>query len=852
MAMFLSLPLHPALTQQFNGLDAESLRQQFFLVIRAWLEAIAQDTPLVITFNDMHWADTTSLQLLKYCLPLCDYLDILWILITRSERASPIWDFRYFLETEYPHRLTTLQLSPLSPEQSEEFILCLIGSDCLPHATIQMLVAQAEGNPYYIQELIRTLIANGTLIRESTLDEHANPIEVWRLTQEVTSISVPDSLQSVLTARIDRLSIKEQQVLQMAAVIGSTFWSKLLYGLASDFPDLTMHITALLRAQLITERGRVPDLGVEYIFKSNLVRDVAYAMLLRSQRETSHMQIAEFMEQLVGESLPTQPSSRFHAQYCSFLSYHYHHANQPEQELKYILKNAEYASKVYANAEAAQLYTQALQLIDQLENNETDQETGNVYNEQRFDVLFNRHSINYLLGDFTAMRVDAEALLPLAQVINNDIYKIDALLHQPSVDDFYTLSTIQNGLAMAQDALVLSRRIKDRRREMECLIALVNLKLMLNDISWHIPAEQALEIARELNDINYETRLLIGMGSVYAFGDQPERGVEYFEKAVSLAMNQALDDKVIQMSLLNMLGLEYERKGDYYRLLTEYQQERLSASREIGHRPLESQALQARGRIKAIYLGDYTSGLNDLEECRNIMKNTPDEVYVLFHIAHIHIAQANHIDALAALKMIQTIGEPCQDRGIASLKLLWIMYHNALGTRAATRSDDREVISQLTQALDLVARTRELTLNSPFVSIHYQMAAECQAVIAHLGLAQTEKDPILRQKHLDHALETSESAYEIYQLYGFVQIIECVSEEVFFRHNQALAANGKHDLALRYLQRAYDEMMNKLEMIPNDSYFRKTYVDQIPLHQEIRAAHAIRTGLLTQTAERVI
>lgn len=847
LSVLLGLPLTPTTEQQLSGIDitnidAESLRQRFFVVIRSWLESLAQTTPVIITFNDMQWADTTSLELLKYCLPLCEYLDVLWIILSRPERTAPIWDFRYYLETEYPHRLTTLQLKPFTPEQSEEFIYHLIGRDCLPDETIDILVSQAEGNPYYIQELIRTLIANGTLVPERKIDEYGQQNEKWRLTEKITAISVPDTLQSVLTSRIDKLSFEEQQVLQLASVIGTTFWSKILYGFSSEFHDLPAHITALLRAQFITERGRVPDLGEEYIFKSNLIRDVAYTRLLRSQREYYHLQIAKLMEQLLFETTSINTSAQNYTQYSSFLAYHYFSANRPEQELTYVLKSADNASKIYANAEALKLYSRALKIIEQLERSTSEPGKLKYYKEQKFIALYNRHRIAFLLGDFSSMVTDAEELLPLAQHLKNEKYIIDALLHQPGVGEFLTQVKAEQGLAHAEKALEIARAIKDERREMESLITIVNLKLALNDSSWHALAEQALSIAHALRDINLELRLLIGIGGVLAFGDQPETSQEYFDRAVALAMNNVVDDKVIQMSLLNMLGLEYERKGDYHRLLTEYQQERLNVSREIGHRPLESQALQACGRIKAIYLGDYAAGLDDLDVCRTIMHNTPDEVYVLFHIVQIHIAQANHIDALATLKAIRTIGEPCHARGIASLQLLWIMYHNARGTRAATRGDTEEVVNQLSQALALADSARTLAQTSPFVSAQYKMAVECQAALAHLGLAQNANDTSTRTRELKKALALSEAAYQIYQLFGYVQIIETVSEEVLYIHSQVLAANGQNELSSRFLQRAYDEMMRKYALLPGDSHYRKTYLDQIPMHQQIRASLATRAG----------
>jgi len=117
------------------------------------------------------------------------------------------------------------------------------------------------------------------------------------------------------------------------------------------------------------------------------------------------------------------------------------------------------------------------------------------------------------------------------------------------------------------------------------------------------------------------------------------------------------------------------------------------------------------------------------------------------------------------------------------------------------------------------------------------MAAACESAAAHLGLAEYVADEAECQTHLRQALESSQAALDIYQHFGFVQIIECISEEILYRHGLALAANGREAEAAEYLQRAYDEMMRKHDLIPPDSPFRHTYLENIPLHRDIRAAY---------------
>jgi hypothetical protein len=266
---------------------------------------------------------------------------------------------------------------------------------------------------------------------------------------------------------------------------------------------------------------------------------------------------------------------------------------------------------------------------------------------------------------------------------------------------------------------------------------------------------------------------------------------------------------------------------------------------------MESQALQACGRIAGIYLGDYGAAHSALEECRRILGETRDEIYPLFHIAQIQTAQADHEGARETLTTIRQIGEPVQERAQASLHLVEAMLHNAEGARAATRGDREEVATALQSALRRTDDVITLADCSPLVSQQYEMAAQCKAAVAHLGLAQIAADQEAERACLTSALQAAETAYEIYQLFGFCQVVECVSEEVFFRYSQALAANDEQEMAVRFLRRAYDEMMRKYTLIPPDSHFRRTYLEQVPLHREIRAAYATRVGSILTEAGQV-
>jgi class 3 adenylate cyclase len=819
LATFLGLPLEEAFTEKIRHLDGEGLRQRFFLAIRSWVEAISASGPVVLAFSDMQWVDDSSLDLLKYCLPVCDSESLLCLLSFRPEREASIWEFYHYLEAEYPHRLTSVELLPLTQAQSLKLIHHLIGSETLPEETSSLIIRNAGGNPYYILELIRALIAKGVLNCDADNSE-------WRLMRAVTTLDLPNSLQRLLLARIDRLSTQQRLVLQIAATIGPVFWLNMVQSLLGEPETLKTDLAALQRAQLIQESGRVPELGMQYFFKSPLVRETVYDSLLSTQRTAYHLRAAEYLENLISPDVLRE--------YDGMLAYHYRGAGNHRKELFYTFLAAEQERKIYSNVEALQDYTRAIELLDILEREMQPKGKNRSIQTQRFEALHGRRQVNFQLGQFEAARADTEALLPLARQMDDDpIWLIDALLAQAdiSTDNRQELAP---GLQMAEEALVLAQQLGDDRREMRSLIRIANARFTLRDPAWRELAERALALARQLGDLKAEVNLLLGIGGKYGMDDLP-RSREYLRAA--LVRLETLNDKATKLPLLQAIGQQFERDGDYYRQLTEYELEHLRLSREIGHRVAEGNALMFCGQIQALYLGDYETGLEMETQSLHIWENMTGRIFPLIRITQIQTAQGQYTEALATLEMARPLGEKVvYDIGRAGLGLVTVILYNALGDE-----------QHLQEALEITSQIQQMAADN-LVSRQYQMAAACETSLAHLKLAQSltenESGDAERQAYLVKALESSQTALNLYEQFGFVQIVECTSEEILFRHSQALMANNHEAEAIEFLKRAYEEMMRKHDLIPANTPFRKTYLENLQLHRDIQAGYASQNANL--------
>jgi hypothetical protein len=291
------------------------------------------------------------------------------------------------------------------------------------------------------------------------------------------------------------------------------------------------------------------------------------------------------------------------------------------------------------------------------------------------------------------------------------------------------------------------------------------------------------------------------------------------------------------------MGLELERKGNYYHLLKDHHEKRLQISLEIGYKQGEVSALTSCGQVQGVYLGDYDGGITWLEAAKYKAIELSQIVMAELCLVQIFVALERFEKARTTLRMVEQVGEEDLFYNVrAGLLLIKAVFYNHVGT---SEFDFEKVLEYTCLAEDLIAE-------NPMISRQFSMAASCQAVYAHLKLSQMGSDPTTRQNHLGLALQSSKNARNIFEAFGFTQTIVCTSEEVNYCHYLALAANNMQEEARDYLFLAYKEMMRKYELIPWESEFRRTFLENIPLHREILASYTLTLGLKKHKAKDIM
>jgi len=321
-------PLTAALTPEQRHDRAQEL-------VEALLVADASERPLMLIIDDLHWADASSLDLLARLLRRAPQVPLLLLLGYRMEPpiAEP------WRELDYCARI---EVRELSPESSIDLMRALLRGE--PPAELTTLIERTQGNPFFVEEVVRGLVESGTLARDTS---------GWQLTRALDESAVPDSIEGVITARLDRLEDRSREVLQVAAVVGRRFPYPVLSGVVARRDELRDQLQQLSEAELILPEEIERDLA--YLFRHALTRDVAYEAILYARRRELHRRVARRIEELNPERLDEQ---------LALLARHYVLAEEWEPAFDYHLRAGRQAQGRYANREAITLYERALQIVD--------------------------------------------------------------------------------------------------------------------------------------------------------------------------------------------------------------------------------------------------------------------------------------------------------------------------------------------------------------------------------------------------------------------------------------------------------------------------------------------------------
>jgi class 3 adenylate cyclase/tetratricopeptide (TPR) repeat protein len=342
VAILMGMKLSGRHAQRTKGIEGEALNRLILKSVRDLLVKAAELTPLVIVIEDLHWADASSVELIESLFRLAETHKILFINLFRPGYKETGDRLAELLKNRHVNYYVEIVLEPLPEKMSEVLISSMLNISKLQHALVTSIVERTGGNPFFVEEVVRSLIDEQALLPKGG---------TFQLTNKAATISIPKTIDGLLMARIDRLEEQTRDLVKEASVIGRSFFYRILAEVASDIEDVDVRLSYLQEIQLLRERLRMGEL--EYLFNHALVQEVAYASILPLKRKELHLSVARSIEKIFGE--------RLH-EFYGMLAYHYGRAESLEKAEECLIKAGEEALRSAAPDEALHHYKEALHL----------------------------------------------------------------------------------------------------------------------------------------------------------------------------------------------------------------------------------------------------------------------------------------------------------------------------------------------------------------------------------------------------------------------------------------------------------------------------------------------------------
>ncbi len=531
----LDVPVEDA---SWQALGPPERRRQTLIAVKRILLRESEVQPLLLVFEDLHWIDDATQEFLD---SLVDSLAGARVLLLVNYR--PEYEHRWGGRAHY----TQLRIDPLSSESAEELLEGLLGGDAGLAPLKELLIARTEGNPFFLEESVRTLVET------QVLEGGRGGYQLARATE---GLQVPVTVQAVLAARIDRLRPEDKRLLQTAAVIGMDVPLVLLQAVAAT-PEETLRagLGHLQAAEFLYETMLFPD--VEYRFKHALTHEVAYRGLLRERRTDLHRAAGSALEALYTDRL---------AEHSEPLAYHFMRAEEWEKAAQYAVLAGQRAERSYANAEAASQYARALEAMQRSSPPPDPADLARVH-ERHAGVLVALTEYEASIREYQR----ALELVRLAGDRSREAEVLAALGHAHGRDH-----RVEAALECTEQSIAVARERGDRRVEAIGLLERAALRAVwYGDLdAAKDDAEVGLQLVRSVGDARLHCAAIGRVGILLQWRGHFGEALSHFRESARLAEAQRNADAFARAAFYTIAACtargEYEEALGWYHRLHDY------------------------------------------------------------------------------------------------------------------------------------------------------------------------------------------------------------------------------------------------------------------------------------------
>jgi len=519
-------------------IDAQQRRERNFSAIRDLLIRESQARPLVLVVEDLHWIDKVSEEFLNSLIDGLAHHPILLILLYRPEYSHAWGSKSYYSQ---------IGMDQLSTGTSAELVQSLLEEGEVAPEIRKLILGKAGGNPLFVEELTHSLLENGAIHKEN---------QQYVLSRKPSEIQVPDTIQGIIAARIDRVEDNLKRIMQVASVIGTEFAYRILQTIMGMREELKSHLLNLQGLEFIYEKQLFPEL--EYIFKHALTQEVAYNSLLLKRRKEIHERIGNAIEEIYAERLE---------EYYELLAYHYVRSENKDKAVDYLTLAIQKAKNANVLEEAMALFEQAMSLLDTLPDIEENRQrrislilklgivfslllrTKEFYKLMlQYEPLVDRidnpglkgafytafGGCDWLIGNFDKAVETLTRASALCEIAGNDEYADIANMNL--LFCYHYKGDFEQALALKEDVLCRFRERFNLRWYVWtlCFSSLSFLGLGRFDEAEE-EAKKASSMAREYSDNSLVAYAAFQMSIVYCSKGDLERAFEYGELADQIA-----------------------------------------------------------------------------------------------------------------------------------------------------------------------------------------------------------------------------------------------------------------------------------------------------------------------------
>jgi len=671
-------------TESVAQLTPEAIRTRTFEMLRQMSLHGSQQRPLIFEIEDLHWIDKTSEDYLAW---LIESLPGASIMLLTSYRPGyqPSWIGKSYA--------TQLSLHNLVPHEALTIVHSTTQDRELPDSLAQTIIEKAEGNPFFLEELARAVIEHGDFQAAAT---------------------VPDTIQGVLSARIDRLPETHKRLLQTASVLGREFSPRLLGAMWDGSGSLDALLSELKRLEFLFERT-----GAEesiYVFKHALIQDVAYESLLTPRRQVLHAAAGHALERLYQEWL---------AEYHEQLAYHFRRGEVWEKAFDYLVRSGDKARLAYANQEAITFYTQAIDVSQRI--------TPALDEVQLLPVYEGRGLVWMLLTKYEEAIADFQTMRQMAQASDN-LHKEGESLYHLAYVHWLMFSKAHTPLVeqYAQEAMHLAHQTGDSKTLARSLLSLGLVQHVHGNLrEADRQLEASLRVSRQEGHPDVLAQTLVSLGMVAYDQGHYQPAIHHSREGAALCRD--LHDGLNELRGLSFLCQACWNVGNYPQAL-HVLHEGLTKAKELGNFFIVGRLTNTLGWFHREF-GDFSRAVEydqDSVELGRLYHVSNVEISALVNLGFDHLALDQPTSAMSYLE--PTL-ERVQQKAFGAHKWRWTMkLLIGLAELAYTTADYEQALRYVEQGL----QASQATTSQKYIALGWALRGKIAAKLGDTEAAGSE------------------------------------------------------------------------------------------------------------------